>query len=209
MCGQSREYKDLSDRELLNLLVSEDTTSYLLQRHPTLEDIILNSYPQELKEVKGIGSKTCARLLAVAEIAYRLFHKKPSKRQKITKPAEVFEIARDMQNLLQEETRAIYLDVKNTIIKIETISVGTTTSSLLSPKQIYSNAIRLNAEAVILIHNHPSGDTTPSKDDLKITKHLEETGDLLKIQLLDHVIIGDGRYQSIKEFNSRKGDTNN
>ncbi len=202
MCEQYRDFKNLSEQRLLSYLISEDTASYLLEQHNSLEDILLKSYPQELKQVKGIGQKTCARILAAAEIAYRLFYKKIKDKRKITNPNDLFDICRDMQNLNQEETRGIYLDVKNQIIKVETISVGTSTSSLLSPKEVFSRAISLNSAAILLSHNHPSGDPSPSKDDIEITKRLISVGELLNIQLLDHIIIGEGRYYSLKE----KGD---
>lgn len=199
MCDQYRDFKELDDRELLSHLISEDAASYLLKSHNSLEDILLKSYPQELEQVKGIGKKTCARIKATAEIAYRLFYKKVKNKQKINNPDDVFEHCRDMQNLNQEEVRGIYLDVKNQVIKIETISVGSSSSSILGPKEVFSRAIKLNAAAFLLAHNHPSGIPEPSKDDIQITKRLISIGDLLNIQLLDHIIIGEGRYYSLKE----------
>lgn len=208
MCGPIREYKDLSDRELLNMVISEDTADYLMQNHTNLEDILLKSYPQELKQVKGIGDKRCSRLLAVAEIAYRLFDEKVKRKKRITKPEHVFTVSKDMQHLSTETVRAIYLDVKNQVIKIETLAVGSTKACSIDPKAVFAGALKRLAAGIILIHCHPSGDTTPSKEDIEITNRLKTVGDIIGIDFLDHVIIGAGSYQSIREYKLMRGDEN-
>lgn len=200
MCVKNKEYRNLSDRELLSLFVSENTASYLLdKRKTTLEELIIHSSTQELQQIKGVGKKTSSRLKALEEIAWRLYRKKKRKMTRLVRPKEVFDYNRDMQHLKQEEARAIYLDIKNQVIGMETVSLGTTNNALLCPKSVYSRAIKVMAEAVIVCHNHPSGIPAPSSDDLKITQKLVDMGQMLCIELLDHVIIGAGEYYSIKE----------
>ena len=100
----------------------------------------------------------------------------------------------------REKVVAICLDVKNQPTAISTISMGTLNSSLVHPREVFKTAILSNAAGFILDHNHPSGDLTPSKDDLNVTKRLKEAGDLMGIDLLDHIIVGDGkRYTSFRE----------
>ncbi|MFW6029874.1 MAG: RadC family protein [Halanaerobiales bacterium] len=205
MCSQSKEYKYMSDKELLDMIVSEKTSNYLLEKYSAIEEIILNTYPQELKKIEGIGNKTCNRIQAIAEIAYRLFNTESKNKRKICSAKDVYEINKDMQHLKQEQVRAIYLNIKNGIIKTETITIGTSTSSLLTPKEVFSRAIRLMAEAVILVHNHPSGSPLPSKDDLNISEKIKKAGNTIGIDLLDHIIIGKGRYISLQEYNGMKG----
>ncbi len=101
----------------------------------------------------------------------------------------------------REEFLAVMLDGKNRALGFHLVSVGTLTASLVHPREVFKAAILANAAAVILVHNHPSGDPTPSAEDRAITQRLKEAGDLLGIRLLDHVVIGDGRYVSFSDDN--------
>lgn len=116
----------------------------------------------------------------------------------ISSPADVYDILNAyMHGLDRENFVVLLLDTKNKVIGLNTVSVGTLNSALVHPREVFKPAILSNAASVILGHNHPSGDTTPSKQDIEITHNLVKAGDLLNIAVLDHVIIGDG-YTSLK-----------
>jgi DNA repair protein RadC len=107
-------------------------------------------------------------------------------------------VMNEMKYLEREHFRAIFLNTKNYVIGIDTISIGFLDSSLIHPREIFRNAIRHCAADIILLHNHPSGNPTPSKEDIEVTARLVESGNLLGIQILDHIIIGDGKFVSLK-----------
>jgi len=92
----------------------------------------------------------------------------------------------------------ILLDTKNQVIRVETVAVGTLNSSGVEPREVFKNAIRYSAAAVILVHNHPSGDPTPSREDVTLTRRLLQVGELVGIEILDHIIVGDNKYVSLK-----------
>ena len=123
-------------------------------------------------------------------------------RKKIQSPNDIFNIA---QNVIQaneypeENLWLITLDTKNNITGIFTVSTGSLNSSLVHPREVFKRAMLQNAASIIICHNHPSGDPTPSKDDIGITKRLYEAGEIIGIKLLDHIIAGDNSYTSLKE----------
>jgi DNA repair protein RadC len=122
------------------------------------------------------------------------------KQRRITSPSEAYEMVREF---LEEEDRerliACFVDTKNQPLAINVVSVGSLNSSIVSPREIFKAAILCNSAGLILFHNHPSGDTTPSDEDLKATSRVQECGKLLGIDLLDHIIVGNGSYCSLKE----------
>ena len=152
----------------------------------------------DLVKIDGIGISKAIQLKAVAEIAKRINYPILEK-QKITSNQDVIHL---FENELKFEKRelikVLILNNKNIILKIRNIAIGGTNYSIISPKEILSEAVKINAEKIILLHNHPSGDATPSEADYKITKKIDEAAKLLGITLLDHIIIGDGNYKSIK-----------
>jgi DNA repair protein RadC len=93
----------------------------------------------------------------------------------------------------------LLLDTRNQVTRVNTVSVGTLTESIVHPREVFREAIRHSSAALIAVHNHPSGDPTPSPEDIQVTRRLDEAGRMLGIDLLDHVIVGDGRYVSLKE----------
>jgi DNA repair protein RadC len=108
-------------------------------------------------------------------------------------------MADDMRLQEKECFKALYLDVKNHVRKIETISVGTLSASLVHPREVFKSAVRVNCASIIIVHNHPTGDPTPSSHDTETTQRIRAAGKVLGIELLDHVIIGEGRYFSSKD----------
>ncbi len=120
--------------------------------------------------------------------------------RKISSPQDCEKLLRDyLDNTDREEFIVLALDTKNQPIAIHTVSIGTLNSSLVHPREVYKMAILSNAASIILSHNHPSGDTKPSQEDISITKRLSECGDIIGIKVLDHVIIGDNKYLSFKD----------
>lgn len=159
-----------------------------------LQDISIN----ELLKIDGIGKCKAIELKAVGEIAKRMNYP-IRKYQKITSPVDVINlIESELKFEKREFVKIIILNSKNNVLKIRNIAIGSTNYSMLEPKQILSEAVKLEAPKIILIHNHPSGDSSPSKEDYEITKKISEAAKLLGITLLDHIIIGDGNYKSIK-----------
>lgn len=124
----------------------------------------------------------------------------PADRKKISNPDDAYRIARlELDDAPNEKFLVIMLTTKNSVIGTSIVSTGVLNASLVSPREIFQRAILSNAASLICVHNHPSGDPTASSEDITLTKKLAEAGNLLNIPILDHVIIGDGRYISLKE----------
>ena len=157
---------------------------------------------EELMEVKGIGNCKAAQILAAIEIGKRLSYDEAVPKLKITEPSTIANLYMDdMRYLQKEHFKILLLDTKNQIISTEEISIGTLNASIVHPRDVFKIAIKRNANAIILLHNHPSGDPTPSNEDINITNRLVDVGKLIGIKVLDHIIIGDNRYMSFKEKN--------
>lgn len=155
---------------------------------------------EELTKLKGIGTAKACKVKAALELGKRLTSEALSFRKTVENPRQVANIFMEqMRYLHKEEFRVIYVNVKRQIIAVETVSVGSLDCSIVHPREVFKYAVKKSASAVILLHNHPSGDPTPSKEDLQVTKRLAEAGKLLGIDLLDHIVIGDGRYLSMQE----------
>ena len=123
-----------------------------------------------------------------------------SSSKSITKPQDIFEIARNyLANADREHFVVMMLSTKNQIIGINTVAIGDLNKCLVHPREVFKPAIIANSASVILLHNHPSGDPTPSREDLEMTKRLKNAGEILGIKVLDHVILGDECYVSLKE----------
>ncbi len=154
----------------------------------------------ELRKIKGIGIAKAVQLKAVFELARRI-NTFSNNRIKINSPADVYRILHDkLANLDKEQVVLLCLDAKNRVIDNEVVlSIGSLEASIIDPKAIFKVAIARSSSSIILVHNHPSGDPTPSIGDINATKGIIEAGRLLNIPLQDHVIIGKNRYCSLKE----------
>lgn len=158
---------------------------------------LLEAGIEELMEVKGMGFAKAAQIKAVFELArrYNLYQEENFKR--ISSPEDVFKIVKSkIKNYKKEHFYILALNTKNSIVC--EISVGTLNASLVHPREVFAEAIKNRANSIILVHNHPSGDLTPSEDDIKITKKLVEGGKILGIEVLDHIIITENSYLSFK-----------
>jgi len=200
---------NLSETELIAILLRTGTkgmdvmalSSELLKKYGSLSGLLSASY-EELAKFKGIGEAKAVTLKAALEIGHRVFKElTETSKTKIADPESVYYLCHDMTTLTQEMVRVISLNNKLMFSGMNTITIGTLDSSLLHPREVFKPAISKSAAAIILVHNHPSGDPNPSKEDEAITKRLKEAGETLGIKLLDHVIIGKGRYYS---FASKK-----
>lgn len=196
------DLKQLTEMELVALLIGPSKTESALDiagRVLAMGDELLCATVQDFAPVVGGSKAKAVRLAAALEIGRRLASKSAADRQQITKPADAARLVMaPMRHLDREEFRVILLNTKNRVIQVETVAVGTLNSSGVEPREVFKNAIRRSAAAVILVHNHPSGDPTPSREDVALTKRLVQAGELLGIEVLDHIVIGDGKYASFK-----------
>jgi len=171
-------------------------------------DDILNKYGdkklldvpyQELKNMRGVGPTKAAQIIAAIELGKRLFKEKTEKEVFINAPEDIVKEVGDIKENKKENFVVLYLDARNRLIYKETVSIGTLNANLVHPREVFEPAVRNLAAQIVLAHNHPSGDPEPSEDDLEITKRLVESGKILGIEVLDHIIITKDKYLSFKD----------
>ena len=171
----------------------------VVRRFGTIREIVKASIT-ELATIKGMGQGKAARLKAALELGRRLMTTPVDSRPQIASPADAANLLLlEMGSLEKEQVRVIVLDTRNRVIEISTIYVGSLNTSVVRVAELFRPAIKLNAAAVIVVHNHPSGDKSPSPQDIQLTKMLVEAGKLLDIEVLDHLIIGGQSFVSLKE----------
>lgn len=154
----------------------------------------------ELVTVKSIGPTRAARIKATFEIGRRLQVAMPEEKAKIKSPADAASLLmQEMMLLEQEHLKVIILDTQNHVLKIHTAYIGSLNTAVVRVGELFREAIRLNAAAIIVAHNHPSSDPSPSAEDIYVTRQIVEAGKLLNIDCLDHVVIGANRWVSLKE----------
>jgi DNA repair protein RadC len=197
----------LSNAELIAIIIgtgSKRESAITLAQRLIMEDkglkFIVDSSVEKLASIKGIGIAKAVKLKAAVELGRRMMLSTGSDSFTITSPEDVISLMMDeMRYLTKEYFKVIMLNVKNKVIAIETISIGSLNTSIVHPREVFKAAIERSCSSIILVHNHPSGDPTPSREDIEVTKRLVEGGNILGIKVLDHVIIGDGRGISLKE----------
>jgi DNA repair protein RadC len=154
----------------------------------------------ELASVHGIGPAKAAQIKAAIEFGRRLVAASPEERPKVRSPRDIYDL---LGPTLRDEKRehfvAVLMDTKGGVLRQRTVSVGDLSSSLVHPREVFAEAIRYSAASIIVAHNHPSGDPTPSPEDAAVTRRLVEAGEILGIEVLDHIVLGDGRWVSLKE----------
>jgi len=154
---------------------------------------------EELSQIKGIGLAKAAQIKASFELGRREELEPELKNFDIKDPEAVVKAIRaSIKDKAKEHFKLILLNPRNKIVGISTISIGTLNASLVHPREVFKDAIMHNAASVVLAHNHPSGDPEPSEDDLKITKKLVDSGKILGIEVIDHIVIGKNNYYSFK-----------
>ena len=148
----------------------------------------------------GLGEAKACQIKAAIELGNRLRLERPEERPTINSPADVAALVQyEMSGLEQEELRVVLLNTRNHVLGISKVYRGSLNSSQVRIGELFKAAVRRNAAAIIVIHNHPSGDPTPSPDDVALTRAMVEAGKLLDIEVLDHLVIGQGRWVSLKE----------
>lgn len=154
----------------------------------------------ELIEANGIGPAKAAEIKAALEIGRRLVASAPEERPHVSSPDDAFHLLKsEMMFLEQEHLRLILLDTRNRVLRTPTIYVGSLNTSVIRVGELFRAAIRENAAAFIVAHNHPSGDPSPSPEDINVTRQIVQAGKLLDIDVLDHIVIGRNRYVSLKQ----------
>lgn len=154
---------------------------------------------EELCEIEGIGKTKAAVIKAALELGDRVASFLPDK-YKIENPWDVYSFyMEEMRYLKKEVFKVILLNTKNEIICDINVSIGSLNTSIVHPREVFSEPVKKSANSVILMHNHPSGNPNPSMEDIRVTQRLSKSGEILGIEVLDHIIIGDGVYYSLKE----------
>jgi DNA repair protein RadC len=197
--------KELLDHELFALILSQGSKkedvfslSKRILKGFDREEIIMEENLQALTDKLKVGKVQASRIMASIEVGRRLFYSCANRNQ-IKSYGDVYEILKNMQYLKKEYLRGLYLNSRNTIIRNEIISIGSLDANIIHPREIFKPAIEYSAYAIILAHNHPSGDCSPSSADIEITKQLIKLGDLLQLPILDHIIIGENSFFSFSK----------
>lgn len=158
---------------------------------------------EEFMSIKGIGKVKAIQLKAVCELTKRMGQPLNNKKIVIRSPADIANLLmEELRYEKNEEARVVILNIKNVVQKIIKVAQGGTNFAVIEPKEVLLDAIKIGAPKIILLHNHPSGDSTPSKADYAVTDRIYECAEMMGIKLLDHIIIGDGKFDSI--FQNRK-----
>ncbi|MBQ8590326.1 MAG: DNA repair protein RadC [Firmicutes bacterium] len=199
--------KSLSNAELLALIVRTGTrgdTALSLAEAILAQEQGISSLgsmePEDFRKIRGIGEATACTLTAAVELGKRIAAVPKRERISIDNSKQMADLFMEQMRFLEKELfQVVILNTKNEILAIENVSVGNLNSSIATPREVFHNAVRKSASAVILAHNHPSGNPEPSDADILLTDRMIEAGNILGIRVLDHIIIGDGIYVSMKE----------
>ena len=206
-CGASA----LSDIELLAILLRTGTTSKSVLH--LAEDVlaqykdkglaaVIHMSPQEIASIHGVGLAKAATVVAAVELGRRLSERAAQTIEKVEGPEDVARyVIPSLRFEQKEHFLAMFLDIRNRILALSTISVGSLTASIAHPREVFREAIRYSAAGVILVHNHPSGDPTPSREDIQLTKQMMKAGEIMGIPVLDHVVVAGDNFLSLKEAN--------
>ncbi len=196
----------LSEVDLLAILLATgsrgatalELASQMMAQFRSLH-LLQDASVEELSGVKGVGPAKAATVKAALELARRLSQFSGPPRPVIKTPDDAAALVmEEMRHFDREHFRALLLNTRNQVIGTDKVSVGTLNSSTVHPRELFRNAIKRSAASVILVHNHPSGDPTPSREDIDITRRLIEAGKIIGIDVLDHIIIGDNKFTSLK-----------
>ena len=203
----------LTDAELLAVIIRtgsrEETSLELARQILSLEGQenrllgLLHHSLEDYCRIKGVGKVKGAQLMCIGELSRRIWNCKARETPvSFTHPEQIADYyMEDMRHLEQEEIRVMFLNTKQGLIKDLLISRGTVNASVMTPREILIEALRCCAVSMVLVHNHPSGDPTPSREDINLTRRICEAGGLVGIPLIDHIVIGDLRYLSFREQN--------
>ena len=202
------DYKDLSnlsnnnDTELLSIILGTkpEIIKEAIAEYNSVPNFINNYSVEDILKIKGLGKGTITKLEALWELYNRFsINKKLEKNYIISKPEDIYDLVKDdMKYFEQEHFRILMLNTKNIVINIKDIFIGASNSSVIETRKVFKEALKYNAKNITICHNHPSGDPNPSKEDVNISLRIKEAGKIIGIDLLDHIIIGDNRFVSLK-----------
>ncbi|WP_052484103.1 RadC family protein [Bacillus sp. OxB-1] len=199
--------ESLSNQELIAILLRTGTkeasvlvlANRILSTFDKIQDLKFATI-EEMTSVKGVGKAKAVQLLAAVEIGKRLYRQHSEGRYVIRSPEDAAAyLMTDMASLNQEHFVVLFLNVKNEVLHKQTVFIGSLNSSIVHPREIFREAVKRSAASIIVSHNHPSGNPAPSPEDIEVTKRLTEAGSIMGIEVLDHVIIGDHKFISLKE----------
>ncbi|MFB8790231.1 MAG: DNA repair protein RadC [Potamolinea sp.] len=169
------------------------------QRDPI--DVLRYINHQELMEIHGVGPAKATTILAAVELGKRVFQSRPTERTIIDSPAAAAaSLSHELMWQTQERFAVLLLDVKNQLLGTKVITIGTATETLAHPRDIFREVLRQGATRIIIAHNHPTGNVEPSQEDIVLTEQLLKAAQLLCIPILDHLILGDGNFQSLRQL---------
>lgn len=199
--------QSLSNHELLAILLRTGTkdesvlqvAGRLLTQFEGLRQL-RSATVEEITAVKGIGDAKAIQILAAVELGRRVANLEYDNRYVIRSPEDGAKyVMNDMRFLTQEHFVCLYLNTKNEVMHKQTIFIGSLNASIVHPREVYREALRRSAASIVCLHNHPSGNPSPSREDIEVTKRLYECGRIIGIELLDHLIIGENKFVSLKE----------
>lgn len=197
----------LSTHELLAIILRTGTkdesvlqlANRLLQTFEGLR-LLKEASLEEITSIKGIGEAKAVQIMSAIELGRRISQLKFEDRYAIRSPEDGANyVMEEMRFLTQEHFVCLYLNTKNQVLHKQTLFIGSLNASIVHPREVFKEAFRRSAASIICIHNHPSGDPGPSREDIDVTKRLAECGKILGIELLDHLIIGEKKFVSLKE----------
>ncbi|HZH59787.1 MAG TPA: DNA repair protein RadC [Metabacillus sp.] len=197
----------LSNQELLAILLRTGTKkesvlelSQKLLKHFEGLRMLKDASVEEITTISGIGTAKAVQILSALELGRRMNRLTFDDRFVIRSPQDGANyVMEEMRFLSQEHFVCLYLNTKNQVLHKQTVFIGSLNASIVHPREVYKEALKRSAASLICIHNHPSGDPSPSREDIEVTKRLSESGKVLGIELLDHLIIGEQKYVSLKE----------
>ncbi len=190
------------DASLVALLVGEEGASRAVLREHPIPDGFWRVSAEDLTRVPGVGPVAACRLLASLELARRASAWHGAERPVVSTPEDVVRLCGvQLRGLDREHFWALALNTKNQLLRTIEVSVGSLNASIVHPRELFKEAVRVSAASVVVVHNHPSGDPTPSGADIQLTRRLVRAGDVLGIDVLDHVVVGDGgAHASLREL---------
>jgi DNA repair protein RadC len=199
--------ESLSNHELIAILLRTGTKDESVLQ---LSNRLLTSFEglrllkaatlEEITSIKGIGQAKAIQILAAVEIGRRITNLNDNDRYVIRSPEDGANyVMNDMRFLSQEHFVCLYLNTKNQVLHKKTIFIGSLNASIVHPREVFREALKRSAASIIALHNHPSGDPAPSREDIEVTKRLVECGKMIGIDVLDHIIIGENKFVSLKE----------
>ncbi|WP_411953554.1 RadC family protein [Alkalibacillus sp. S2W] len=197
----------LSNQELIAILLGSGSKGFSslslatnVLKHFEGISLLRDATINELTTITGIGNAKAIQLMAALELGKRIQTYKARDQYVVKSPEDGANfLMEDFRGLHQEHFVALYLNTKNQIIHRQTIFIGSLNSSIVHPREVFKEAIKRSAASVICAHNHPSGDPSPSNEDIQVTRRLYESGKVIGIELLDHLVIGDQKFISLKE----------